>query len=154
LLVQSDGTQPFEGTYFDAAIDACDDDIWPLEWFEGSLNPRYQTQRRHLKRAAMLLGLDASIQEWQREKITHLLSIPGQVIRENAALIEKQNKSILMGSCICKLLNEIPLSTSIFERIAQVGALAGIWPSPIRWNRTTRSYHPLFQQVRTRGSPA
>ena len=157
LLVQSDSDQPFEGTYFDAAIDAGKGEIWPSESLAGNMEPRYQTQQRHMKRAAILLGIDASIEEWQKEKIAYLLSIPGQVIHENAALIENQRRSAIIGDCICNALNEITLSSSIFERLAQVGSITGIWPVPLLWDQSIGSYSLSsyqFQQVRTRGSPA
>ncbi len=106
-----------------------------------------------MERLAMLLGIDASIQNADREQIGHLLSISGQVIHDNR--IENQSVYSIIGGSICNVLKEISLSLSISERLAQAGAIAGIWPSPLSWDRSINSYRPLspFHQLRTRASP-
>jgi len=107
-----------------------------------------------MDRAALLLGISASIDERRREQIAHILSIPGQVIHDSANLIENQHAYSLMGDGICSVLNEITLSASIFYRLAQAGAIAGIWPLPLQWEQNTHTYRPsAFQQPGTRASP-
>ncbi|MCP4755024.1 MAG: hypothetical protein GY866_29450 [Proteobacteria bacterium] len=154
LLVQSDSINPFEGTYFDAAIDARDKRPWPSQSLFGSLESRFRTQQRHMDRAALLLGIDSSIDERQREQIAHILSIPGQVLHDNAILIENQHSYSVMGDGICSVLNEIPLTSSIFMQLARSGAIAGVWPLPLLWDRNNDTYRrSTFQPLRTRASP-
>jgi hypothetical protein len=164
-MIQSDNEHPFEGTCFDAAIDAAKGEIWFWEAFYKKPDPsggskppstrHWHTQRRHMERTAILVGIDPSLERRQRERIAHLLSVPGQVVDENTARLKNQSSTKAIGECICKVLNEVSLSSTISERIAEAGAIAGIWPTPIQWDSKTNSYRPLpFQQVRTRGSPA
>lgn len=154
LLVQSDSDNPFEGTYFDAAIDARDRRPWPAESFSGSLEPRFRTQQRHMDRAALLLGIDSSLAERRREQIAHILSVPGQVIHDGAHLIENQHAYPIMGDGICSVLDEISLTSCIFDRLAQAGAIAGIWPQPFRLDPKAHPYHPpAFLPPGTRASP-
>ncbi len=154
LWAQSDGDNLFEGTYFDAAIDARDGRPWPAESMAGSLESRFRTQQRHMDRAALLLGIDSSIDERRREQIAHILSIPGQVIHDCAHAIENQHASAVMGANICRVLDKISSTTSIFDRLAQAGAIAGIWPQPLQRGLKTHSYpSPMFPLLGTRASP-
>lgn len=153
LRVQSGSGHPFEGTYFDAAIDARHRRPWPPQSTWGSLESRFRTQQRHLDRAALVLGIDASIDENQRERIAHVLSIPGQLIHDSAGLIENQHAYSIMGDGICRVLDRTALSTSIFQRLAMAGAIAGVWPAP-QWDHAPQTW-PIstFHQPGTRASP-
>jgi len=154
LWVQGDGDNLFEGTCFDAAIDARDGRPWPAESISGSLESRFRTQQRHLDRAALLLGIDSSINERRREQIAHILLIPGQIIHDCAHLIENQHASRIMGAGICDVLAEMFVTSSIFDRLAQAGAIAGIWPQPLQWDPNTHTYLSLsFPRLGTRASP-
>lgn len=107
-----------------------------------------------MDRSALLLGISASTDERQRERIAQILSIPGQLIHDSANLIENQHSYCIMGDGICRVLDEIPLTASIFERIALAGAIAGIWSRPLQWDRRTHAYRPSkFQPSGTRASP-
>jgi len=154
LLVQGDGHNPFEGTCFDAAIDARDSRPWPAESVSGSLESRFRTQQRHMDRAARLLGIDSSLDEKRREQIAHILWVPGQVIHESAHLIENQHAYTIMGAAICSVLDEISLTPRIFDHLAQAGAVAGIWPEPFRWDAKVHTCRPpAFPAPGTRASP-
>jgi len=59
-----------------------------------------------------------------------------------------------MGDGICSVLDAIAQNSSIFLHLAQAGAVAGIWPAPLQWDRHTHSYHSMaFPQPGTRASP-
>jgi len=154
-MVQHSDSHPFEGTYFDAAIDAQKGHLWPSGSYVGNQESLYQTQRRHLAWAAILFGLDQSIDERLRERIAHILPVPGQTIHDSAVRFQKHNCSFIAGDCICDVLNKLFLSSSIFERLAEAGAVAGLWPSHFTWDQTAGSYNSFpFQRMRTRASPA
>ena len=107
-----------------------------------------------MDRAALLLGIDPSIDERCREQIAHILSIPGQIIHDGAHLIEHQHAYAIMGDVICSVLDEILPTPTIFDRLAQAGAIAGIWPQPFQWDPNTHTYRPpSFLPVGTRASP-
>jgi hypothetical protein len=101
-----------------------------------------------------MLGIDSALNQTQREQIAHILSIPGQILHDSACLIANQHAYSIMGDGICNVLDEIPLSASIFERLAQAGAIAGIWPPPLVWDQRIHAYRSLtFPQPGTRASP-
>ena len=107
-----------------------------------------------MDRAALILAIDCASDQRQREQIAHILSIPGQILHDSAGLILNQHAYSVMGDGICSVLDAIPLNISIFLRLAQAGAVAGIWPSPLQWDRHTNSYRPpKFPQPGTRASP-
>lgn len=154
IMVQHGDGHPFEGTYFDAAIDAQKGHLWPAESYVGNQESLYQTQRRQLEWIAMLFGLDEFIDERMRERIARILPVPGQTIHDNAVRFQKNSSSCISGDCICSVLNKIPLSSSIFERLAEAGADAGLWPRHLTWDQTTGSYRSFpFRRMRTRASP-
>lgn len=120
----------------------------------GSLESRFQTQQRQMDRAALILAIDCASDQRQREETAHILSIPGQILHDSADLIANQHAYSVMGDGICRVLDVIPLNVSIFLRLAQAGAVAGIWPPPLQWVRHTNSYRSLkFPQPGTRASP-
>ena len=99
-------------------------------------------------------GINGASDPRQREQISHILSIPGQLLHDSAGLIANQHAYSVMGDGICSVLDAIPPNVSIFLRIAQAGAVAGIWPPPLQWDRHTNSYRSLkFPQPGTRASP-
>ena len=61
LITEKSGAQLFRGTYFDAALDAAVGHFWPCESTTGSLSARYCTQKRHLSRALLLLGIQPGL---------------------------------------------------------------------------------------------
>ncbi len=120
----------------------------------GSLDSRFQTQQRQMDRAALILAIDCASDQRQREQIALILSIPGQILHDSAGLIATQHAYSVMGDGICSVLDAIPLNISIFLRLAHAGAVAGIWPPPLQWDRHTNSYRSLkFPQPGTRASP-
>jgi hypothetical protein len=154
LLVQDGCENPFSGTYFDAAIDAHNGRSWHLPSMPGSLDSRFQTQQRQMDRAALLLAIDGTSDQSQREQTAHILSIPGQILHDSAAVIANQCVYSVMGDGICSVLDAIAQNNSIFLRLAQAGAVAGIWPAPLQWDRHTHSYRSMtFPQPGTRASP-
>jgi hypothetical protein len=154
LFVQGGIENPFSGTYFDAAIDAHNRRSWHVPSMLGSLESRFQTQQRQMDRAALILGIDWTSDQRQREQIAHILSIPGQLLHDSAGLIANQHAYSVTGDGICSVLDAIPLNVSIFLRLAQAGAVAGIWPPPLQWDRHTNGYRSLkFPQPGTRASP-
>ncbi len=129
------GIQRFTETLFDAALDAAEDTIWPKESLVDSLTSRYLTQRRHIDRAAMLLGIAPSVDNKLQEKAAEALDVPCLLLRDNAQLYKAQNDSKSRGTAICCILESMPESAIIFERLARAGAIANLWPQSQLWYR-------------------
>jgi hypothetical protein len=153
LLTVSGDPPLFTGTLFNAALDASAGIAWPRASEENSLMPRFSTQMRHLRRAAVLLGLDPASEPRHREEAAEILQVPGQIIHDHARQILQPNIGYqAYGKAIRAVLAQTPCVATIFERLAEVGAGAGLWAAPFFLDRQTLR-PSLFRRVRTRGSP-
>lgn len=152
LETEKSGTQRFEGTYFDAALDAADGRFWTAESITGSQTPRYQTQLRHLERATIILGIHPDIDDKHQELFSHILNVAGQLFNDNK--ISDDHLSQDKGVAICNILAEIAPTQSLFERIVEAGSLMSLWPMPQVWRPGLSCFkNPSFRQFGTRASP-
>jgi len=124
----------FEGTLFDAAMDAARGHHWPSESMENSLTPRRTTQNRHLSRTALMLGVQPGLHERLREEISGILALPGQPYYDCTAIVNEHPDARHQSKAICNLLEQLENSPSIFDRLAEVGAKVCLWPPPKRWD--------------------
>jgi len=153
-IINTPDEHTFGGTFFDAAIDANNKNVWTKEFFENSIFPRYSTQINHIKRASLLLGIAPCLDEKLREIISQTLNVPGQLIFENASLIENSSGNQIKGEAVCNILNELSEKTLIFERLATVGHLIGLWPKLLLWDSKYKTLRqPSFHKFRTRAGP-
>lgn len=144
----------FNGTLFDASIDAAAGNVWCQESTENSLTPRRTTQNRHLRRIAELFGIGADGERRQREEVSEILMVPGQLLYDCSISLAVTSAIELKGMIIAGILDQLPFVTTIFQRLAEVGAGAGLWPPPLFCNPRDRRLHPTpFRSIRTRGAP-
>lgn len=142
----------FIGTLFEAATDAGNGIPWPSASEADSMKPRFPTQIRHMWRSTILLGVAPGMEQSLREEISQLLTLPGQLLNDTS-------NQIVLSTCgyqcwgkeICTLLQHIPAGT-LFERLVEVGANAGLWPQPLFLTNNMLQQSP-FHRVRMRGSP-
>ncbi len=154
LITEKSGAQLFTGTYFDAALDAAVGHFWPCESTTGSLSARYCTQKRHLSRALLLLGIQPGLHQRLREETAHILAMPGQLLHDSAALIQTHPNYQNQGKAICHVLNALEPSTSLFERLADVGAGVCLWPALELWDSQRKIFRlSPYRSIRTRASP-
>jgi hypothetical protein len=154
LLAEQAENHRFNGTLFDAPIDAAGGNIWCQESTENSLTPRRTTQNRHLERIAELFGIGADGETRQREEVSQILMVPGQLLYDCSTSLSVTSAIKLKGTIISGILDKIQLVTTIFQRLVEVGAGAGLWPPPLFCNPRDRRLHPTpFRSVRTRGAP-
>lgn len=153
LLVDKAGGHRFSDTLFDAPLHAAAGNVWCQESTENSLNPRLTTQNRHLERIVRLFGIVADGQPRQREEVSQILMIPGQLLHDCSAALQDIVSPRIKGTIICRILDEIPFFISIFERLVEIGAGAGLWPTPLFCNPRGLLQPTPFHPVRTRGSP-
>ena len=156
LIEQSD-CNSFTGTIFDAALDAMGGLVWDRESSTGSQTPRFITQCRHIERIAQLLGIGPEQNVIQREETSQILTVPGQLLHDCASKFNHTPNIptvIYKGTIISNILEEIPITATIFERLAEIGAGAGLWPAPFFCNPTKNIQRSPFSSIRTRGSPS
>jgi len=144
----------FSGTLFDAPLEAAKGNIWHQESTENSLTPRLATQNRHLERIASLFGIGKDCEPGQREEVSQILMVPGQLLYDSTVLLKNGCGTGNRGTIISRIVDQIPVYMSIFERLVEVGAAAGLWPTPLLCSsrHLTLNQTP-FHPVRTRGSP-
>ncbi len=151
---EKSGPLRFEGTYFDAALDAAKLDLWPYQSLEGSAVSRRITQKRHLDRAALILGVHPELDERVREELAQILSLPGQQLLDCANTIRENCDDHCRGKAICKILSLIEESSGAFNRLADAGAAVCLWAWPERWNPTLKIFRSSpYRRNRTRGAP-
>jgi hypothetical protein len=154
LLAEETDSSRFTGTLFDAPIDAAAGNVWCQESTENSLTPRRTTQNRHLGRIAELFGIGADSEARQREEVSQILMVPGQLLHDCSVSLSVTSAIKLKGTIISRILDQLPFVTTIFQRLVEVGAGAGLWPPPLFCNPRDRRLHPApFRSVRTRGAP-
>ncbi len=151
---EKSGALRFEDTYFDAAIDATNRVFWPSESLEGSMKPRRITQRRHLERASLILGVHPGLDERSREELAQILSLPGQQLLDNAKKFHGSSGDHGRGKAICNILSLIEDSPVMFSRLADAGAAVCLWPWPDRWDPRLKIFQSSpYRPHRTRGAP-
>lgn len=146
--------ESFEGTLFDAPLDADRSQAWPKESDEGSFQSRFDTQLHHIDRATRLLGTHPSLEVGQVESITEILDLPGQLVAERRVGPNCSPTFKEQGQTVCQLLRIIPKNRDLFERLTETGAIADLWPFPFFWNsKTKRLQRSSFHLTGIRGSP-
>jgi len=144
----------FRGSLFDAALDADLFYAWPKEGCQGSFQPRFNTQLHKLDRAVRLLGISSTSGSWQREAITEILDLPGQLVAQSFAGLRVQPTFKKQGQSICRLLKALD-NHCLFERLVQTGSIAGLWPvSYFSTYKTKRLKRNSFHALGIRGSPS
>lgn len=151
LVEQTD--HRFSGTLFDAPLDAAAGNIWYQESTENSLTPRLTTQNRHLERIAWLFGIEGDGETRQREEVSQILTISGQLLHDCTASLQDVFSPMIKGTIICRILDKIPFFVNIFERLVEIGAGSGLWPAPLFCNPRGLLHPTQFHPVRTRGAP-
>jgi hypothetical protein len=154
LTTATSGAPLFTGTYFDAALDAAAGRFWPRESTSDSLSARYGTQKRHLSRALLLLGIQPGLHARLREEAAQILAVPGQLLHDSAALIQAHPNYHNQGKAICHVLDVLKPSASLFERLADAGAGVCLWPALQLWDPRQKILRlSPFRPIRTRASP-
>jgi len=120
----------FRGTYFEAAVEAAQGKAWPGTGCEGSLQERFPTQMRQLKRAVRLLGAAPELESRERERIAMLLGVPGQTLEDAARGLTDRAGYRKLGRAAVAVLAALPEDSSLFERLAESGFPVGFWPQP------------------------
>ena len=154
LLVEQSNQHSFSGTLFDAPLNAAAGNIWCQESTEDSLRPRLTTQNLHIGRIARLFGIGVDGEPRQREEVSQILMLPGQLLHDCSAAFAEAIAIKIKGAIISRILDQIPFFATIFERLAELGAGASLWPPPLFCSPRDHMLRPTpFHPVRTRGAP-
>jgi len=128
--VARDRAPPYQGTYFQAALDAVDQPLWPEESNEGSLLPRCVTQRRRVDRCCRLLGLLETRGTEVVDRLWSVASIPARAWQKAREWVVGLKGIRGKGKAIVQLLELFPETYHSFFGLATLGHDAGFWPRP------------------------
>jgi len=142
----------FQGTVFDAALSAGNGEIWLAESVGGSMEPRFITQRRHLDRIFRIFGIHPSLKPLQRELISDLLQIPGQIIHDSLSALKAEVSIEQQGKIVLHLLTFLFAIPFPYQQLTKAGAVAELWPHPCFWDAEKKVYG-TFRPLGNRGSP-
>lgn len=143
---------PFRESFFAAALSAGKGEKWLADSVQGSMKPRFSTQRRHLDRIFRILGIHSFLNFRQRELISELLQIPGQIIHDSVSALNARTTIEQRGQIILHLLTFLIAIPFPYNRLTEAGSVVNLWPNPCFWDVEEKAFS-TFQPPGIRGSP-
>lgn len=148
------GIDRFVGTTFDAALDAATGKLWPQNANSGPAVPLRSTQSRQLRRTSILFGLDQQDKDSFFTELIGLLDVPGQILADSSQQFKIAKNIEARGRAISDILNRLPSSAFLFQRLAAAGNAVGLWPPLFYWDANRQILlPPLFRPFDRRGIP-
>lgn len=152
------GTERFNGTIFDAALDADKQLFWPLDDGDSHVNQSIITQENHINRSKELLGIQPDVSDEQRFIISQILMVSLTFLLDAANRIRGKVDLQTQGQAIREILEKIPpFESSLFESFVAVGTYLGRWAHLHVWDPVRQHLNPskvaLFYALGTRASP-
>lgn len=152
--INTTGKDRFGGTLFEAALDAAKAEPWAYHYQPDKTGPSFNTQTVHIQRAMAMFGLDGVGDPAVCEAVVQVLGIPGQVLHDSGRLCKLSPLYLNKGKAIADILDTIPPSHFLFERLAFLGFLANLWPPLFFWDAQRCRYREYsFHHIGTRASP-
>jgi hypothetical protein len=131
----------FQGTKFEAALDAAEGKAWDRDVYSTS-GYWWQTQCRYLDECCRLLGLHPEQKEQRlREKLAHIIGIPLFILEQERSKIVSKPGYRSRGCGIVRVLDKLQ-NLCIVERLAFAGYLAGLWGCPYWLAGSSRQLTP------------
>jgi len=150
---RADGARGFEGTVFDAALDAADGVAWARER-PGGTDRWWGTQCRQVERATMLCGVAPVLEAAAREAIAGILGVDGLLLHEWAGRLAAEAGYRERGRAVCAVLARLGGGAAVEDAIAGTGCLVGAWGGPSRWDPAAGVLRrPPFRPPGTRAPP-
>lgn len=156
MPVGGQGSGRFAGTYFDAALDAAKSNAWRHDYQTSppGPGPGFITQSLRLNRCCTWFGINPDSDATQREAVTHLLDVPGQLLHDHMQCISEHPGYQNKGYAVCSILEKLHCGPTLFERLAALGANVGFWPPLHIWDAQHSCLRlSRFQIAGTRASP-
>ena len=121
----------WQGTLFEAAVDAKDGRAWSRCSEAESADGRWwTTQGRHLRRCTGIVGVAAGLADSVREAIAATLSVGTLVLRQLSAA--KGYRAV--GAAVSSVLQSLRGGAGRAFRLLVCGHLVGLWGAPWRWD--------------------
>lgn len=150
---RAEGARGFEGTVFDAALDAADGVAWAREC-PGGTDRWWGTQCRQVERATMLCGVAPVLEAAGREVIAAILGVDGMLLHEQAGKLAGEPGYRRRGLAVCAVLARLGRGLRVEDVIAGAGRVVGTWGEPYRWDPVAGTLrHRSFRSGGTRAPP-
>jgi hypothetical protein len=146
----ADGTEPlgpagsplhaFEGTLFDAALDAAEGKAWARDSHRAQMPPElwWSTQGRHLALTVRFLGLVAGMQASLREAIAAVLGVDLLLLHELARTVARTPGYRAKGRAILEVLGRVVSRRDRAHRLLHCAYLIGHVSLPLLWDARRR----------------
>lgn len=145
-----DGAERYRGTLFEASLDAAEQKPWHRDHPGGSTERWWGTQLRRLALAAQLLAVAPGVASRRREKVAEILGIDLLLLGEQAQKMHVARGYQQRGAAIRRVLDALPHSLFLPERLLECGYLAGCWGAAYRWVPQSASlYRQAFRAAGT-----
>jgi hypothetical protein len=120
----------FEGTVFEAALQAKDGQRWARDSDDQVPERWWSTQGRHLRLSSRLVGVADDVAERDRESIAAVLSVSTLALRERCQA--KGYRAV--GRAVCVVLSWLKGGARRAWQLLVCGHLIGQWGEPLHWD--------------------
>ena len=124
-----------EDSIFQATLDGAQDKAWPRN-VGNTKEPCFMTQRRHLHRATILLGIACHLSAREREWTVVSLGIYGGIAFEAQLTLAKDIGYQNLGRTAKKVLHDLKIEGRNYERLLESGYTNGLWGRPYIYCRS------------------
>ena len=135
-----DATQRFQATLFAACQDAAEGKAWHRE-HSGSSETWWGTQLRRLTLAAQLFGLAPEVGPRRRERVADTLGVDLLLLCDQAGQFCSARGYRDRGAAVTRILDALPQSDFLAERLVDCGTLANRWGVAYRWLPHSAALH-------------
>lgn len=150
--VEQQGASRFLGTCMDAAIDAAEGVAWARD-FPGGTDRWWSTQRRRLRRACLVTGVDPQLAPVLRGRVAEALDVDGGLLVGLACEVVVADGYRARGRAVTAVLEQLPSAWAAFWRLAEAGWMVGLWRRPMYAAGSTRLLPTPFRSAVARSPP-
>lgn len=146
LLDGQTGKAAWEATIFGAALDAAGGERWAAD-SPASDPRRRRTQGRWLEIASRLTGIHPDLVEAVREQIATRLGVATMTLRTAAQAWGDAFSWTARAAASLLVVDKVPVTAGLADRLLSAGALADLWPPPRRWDPSHATLLGPFQRA-------
>ena len=114
---------------FQAVLDGASRIAWPKSAMNGSLEGRFNTQLKHIKRCCILLGLARGSPPTFDDCLLHL-NVAGMNLHQLRERVMSEEGYRNRSEAACELLTLLNEDRETFHGTSTLGHLANLWPKP------------------------
>lgn len=153
LLRDAENGQPaWEATFFGAVLDAASDERWAAN-SPASDPRRRRTQGRWLDVAGRLTGVHPDMSDAVREQLARRLGVATMTLRMATQMWGGACDWTARAVAVLLVVEKLPKTESLSDRLLSSGALAKLWPPPRRWDPSAASLLEPFLSAPPAPSP-